>query len=148
MQHKFLLVILLSTILPFHVEGSKKKDIEAIKSMCGCMDIEFKFSETFSPNKDYKFYDNYMSRGRELALVVEETKDIIVIQHLLVVGGGMVVKHWRQDWVYQEEDILEYQKDERWKKRKLEKKKMFRIFCYKATNNGLYQKIFRPNFYL
>ena len=122
MQHKFLIVILLSSMLPFLVKGSKKKDIKAIKSMCGCMDIEFKFAETFSPNKDYKFYDNYMSGGRELALVVEETKDKIVIQHLLVVGRGMVVKHWRQDWVYQEEDILEYQKDERWKKRKLEKR--------------------------
>ena len=26
---------------------NKKKDIEAIKGMCGCMDIEFKFAEHF-----------------------------------------------------------------------------------------------------
>ena len=122
MQRKFLLFILVTTFLSFLVKGNKKKDIEAIKGMCGCMDIEFKFAETFSPNKDYKYYDNYTSGGRELALVVEETKDKIVIQHLLVVGGGMVIKHWRQDWIYQGVDILSYDKDERWKKKKLEKK--------------------------
>ena len=122
MQRKFLLFILVTTFLSFLVKGNKKKDIEAIKGMCGCMDIEFKFAETFSPNKDYKYYDNYTSGGRELALVVEETKDKIVIQHLLVVGGGMVIKHWRQDWIYQGVDILSYDKDERWKKKNLEKK--------------------------
>ena len=33
----------------------------------------------------------------------------------------MVIKHWRQDWIYQGVDILSYDKDERWKKKKLEK---------------------------
>ena len=61
MQRKFLLFILVTTFLSFLVKGNKKKDIEAIKGMCGCMDIEFKFAETFSPNKDYKYYDNYTS---------------------------------------------------------------------------------------
>ena len=28
----------------------------------------------------------------------------------------MVIKHWRQDWIYQGVDILSYDKDERWKK--------------------------------
>ena len=65
MQRKFLLVILVTTFLSFLVKGNKKKDIEAIKGMCGCMDIEFKFAETFSPNKDYKYYDNFLETVTE-----------------------------------------------------------------------------------
>ena len=83
MDRKFIPIIILLNFLSLITLGNKKKDIQAIKDMCGCMDIEFKFAETFSPIKDYKYYDNYTSGGRELALVVEETKDKIVIQHLL-----------------------------------------------------------------
>ena len=64
------------------------------------MDISFEFAETISPNKDYKFYKNYISGGLELAFVVEESTNKIVIQHLLIAGKDMVIKHWRQDWIY------------------------------------------------
>ena len=42
-----------STVLS---QNKKKKDIDAIKSMCGCFEIEFNFAETFalSDDEDYK----------------------------------------------------------------------------------------------
>ena len=61
--------------------------------MCGCMDIKFEFA--ISPNKDYKFYRNYLSG--QLAFIIEESPNKLVIQHLLVVMDTMIIKHWRQD---------------------------------------------------
>ena len=121
MRTFFLLLVLTA---PFNLKANKKKkqDIDAIKEMCGCMDIKFEFAETVSPNKEYKFYDNYLSGGTELAFVVEETPNKIVIQHLLVVGQDMVIKHWRQDWIYEGKEMYVYDKDQRWVKKQLDKK--------------------------
>ena len=119
---KYILILLL--IFPSTILANKKKkaDINAIKSMCGCMDIKFEFAETVSPQKDYKFYENYLSGGRELAFIVEETPDKLVIQHILVIMDTMIVKHWRQDWIYEGEEIFMYDKDQRWIKKTLNKK--------------------------
>ena len=62
------------------------------------MDIKFEFAETISPNKDYKFYKNYLSGGTELAFIIEESPNKLVIQHLLVVMDTMIIKH--QDFKY------------------------------------------------
>ena len=119
---KYILILLL--IFPTAILANKKKkaDINAIKGMCGCMDIKFEFAETVSPQKDYKFYENYLSGGRELAFIVEETPDKLVIQHILVIMDTMIVKHWRQDWIYEGEEIFMYDKDQRWIKKTLNKK--------------------------
>ena len=119
---KYILILLL--IFPTAILANKKKkaDIDAIKGMCGCMDIKFEFAETVSPQKDYKFYENYLSGGRELAFIVEETPDKLVIQHILVIMDTMIVKHWRQDWIYEGEEIFMYDKDQRWIKKTLSKK--------------------------
>tara|TARA_Y200000002_G_scaffold53119_1_gene38645 strand:- start:1472 stop:2392 length:921 start_codon:yes stop_codon:yes gene_type:complete len=119
---KYILILLL--IFPTAILANKKKkaDIDAIKGMCGCMDIKFEFAETVSPQKDYKFYENYLSGGRELAFIVEETPDKLVIQHILVIMDTMIVKHWRQDWIYEGEEIFMYDKDQQWIKKTLNKK--------------------------
>ena len=117
-------ILILLLIFPTAILANKKKkaDIDAIKGMCGCMDIKFEFAETVSPQKDYKFYENYLSGGRELAFIVEETPDKLVIQHILVIMDTMIVKHWRQDWIYEGEEIFMYDKDQRWIKKTLSKK--------------------------
>ena len=33
---------------------------------------------------------------------------------ILVVGGGMTVKHWRQDWIYESDYEYHYDKDQNW----------------------------------
>ena len=109
------ILILVFIFLTFNSIASNKKrkqDIEAIKGMCGCMNIRFEFAETISPNKDYEFYKNYISGGTELAFVAEESDNRIVIQHLLVVGEDMVIKHWRQDWIYEGDEMYQYDKDQ------------------------------------
>lgn len=102
--------------------SQRKKDVESIKSMCGCYDITFNFAETFSPRKDYKYHDNYKSGALEYVFVVEENKDKIVIQHLLVIGDTMIIKHWRQDWLYENTDLYTYDVDNTWKYKALDSK--------------------------
>ena len=71
--------------------------------------------ETFSPNKDYTFADNYKASGLELVLPIEEGKDKLSLQHLLIVNDTVIVKHWRQDWVYENTNFHLYNKDNSWK---------------------------------
>lgn len=96
-------------------QTKKEQDIKAIKAMCGCYNISFNFAETFAPDKDYQFQDNYLSGGLEYVFPVEETNDKIVLQHLLVIGDSMIIKHWRQDWIYENMDFHMYDKDNTWK---------------------------------
>lgn len=94
-----------------------KKDLDkaAIKAMIGCYDVEFKYTETFAPEIDYEKHYDYNANAFEWAELVEETEDKIVIQHLLIVADSMLVKHWRQDWVYESDDMYSFHKDKAWK---------------------------------
>jgi hypothetical protein len=96
-------------------QKKKKLDIDAIKAMCGCYDVVFDFGETFSPDKEYKLHDNYRSGGLELILPVAESENKIVLQHLLVINDSTIIKHWRQDWVYENTDFNVYDKNNTWK---------------------------------
>jgi hypothetical protein len=101
-------------------QSKKSKDREAIKKMCGCFDVTFNFAETFnySEDKNYKPSDVKLSKGLEWAELVTDSKDKISIQHLLIVGPKQrqsIVKHWRQDWLYQNTDFYVYNGDNNWK---------------------------------
>ncbi|MEM8567283.1 MAG: DUF6607 family protein [Bacteroidota bacterium] len=111
------LLVIMSVLVMGNVLAQKKKkqDIEAIKAMCGCYDVSFNFAETFASEKDYEFHKNYSSGALEYAMLVEESKDKVVIQHLLVIGDSMIIKHWRQDWIYENTDFHMYHKDNTWK---------------------------------
>jgi hypothetical protein len=59
--------------------------------------------------------------------VVEDKKDFISLQHIMVmffeqdgeVHGPMVMKHWRQDWQYEKRELLAYVGNNTWEKQKL-----------------------------
>ena len=124
-MNKYLMSLLLIAASQLAIAQTKKQqDIAAIKSMCGCYDIDFNFAETFAPDKDYEFHDNYRSGGLEYAFVVEETDDKVVIQHLLVVGDTMIIKHWRQDWLYEHGDLYTYDKNNSWQYTELSDKEV------------------------
>jgi hypothetical protein len=98
-------------------QDKKKKDIEAIKSMCGCYEVEFNFAETFKASKDenYKPSPDKKDYGLEWVELVEDKSDKIVMQHLLIVGDTTIVKHWRQDWEYENTELYTFFKDKTWK---------------------------------
>ena len=110
------LIITLLLVSPIILNGQKKQDIEAIKEMCGCFEIDFKFSETFQYINDsnYSKSKNYNAKALEYAKLIKDEKGHISIQHLLVMGD-YVIKHWRQDWIYQNKDLLKYDGNNNWK---------------------------------
>ena len=112
--NNFLIILIL--VSPIILNAQKKQDIEAIKEMCGCFEIDFKFSETFqfSNDSNYSKSKNYNAKALEYAMLIKDEKDHISIQHLLVMGD-YVIKHWRQDWIYQNKDFLKYDGNTNWK---------------------------------
>ena len=109
-------IITLLLVLPIILNAQKKQDNEAIKEMCGCFEIDFKFSETFQYINDsnYSKSKNYNAKALEYAKLIKDEKGHISIQHLLVMGD-YVIKHWRQDWIYQNKDLLKYDGNNNWK---------------------------------
>lgn len=116
-----LAAMLLLIVFGADAQKSKKQDAAAILDMCGCYNISFNFAETFSPDPDYKFHDNYISGGLEYVFPVEQSKDKIVLQHLLIVSDTMIIKHWRQDWIYENTDLYSFHKENTWLYQPLEK---------------------------
>lgn len=91
MRQPLFISAFLLAISPLYAQSlPKAEDITAIKGQCGCHDVNFLYTETFSPDKTYTFKDRYTAKGTELVFVDEESgpagKPIkLVIQHLLVV---------------------------------------------------------------
>ena len=88
--------------------------------MCGCFEVTFEFSETFIYSKDtlYKPSKNKVDRGLEWAQLIIDEKDKISIQHILQVetsSDPYIVKHWRQDWLYENQEFYFYNGDNNWK---------------------------------
>jgi hypothetical protein len=90
---------------------------QVVDKLCGCFEVDFKYAETFSPDPNYKFHERDETGGTaELALPIEVSDKKIVIQHLLVVGANAVVKHWREEWTYENTEIWKYKGDRVWVK--------------------------------
>ncbi len=94
----------------------KPEDVAAIKNQCGCHDVNFLYAETFAPEKSYVYKDRYTAKGTEFVFVEEESPTKLVIQHLLVVGDSMVIKHWREDWLYENTALLKFDQNTSWKR--------------------------------
>ena len=99
-----------------NLNAQNKKDSEAIKKMCGCFEIDFNFAETFqfSNDSNYVKSKNYNAKAIEYAKLIKDEKGHISIQHLLVMDN-YVIKHWRQDWIYQNRNLLKYDANNSWK---------------------------------
>tara|TARA_A100001388_G_scaffold47523_1_gene31403 strand:+ start:359 stop:1225 length:867 start_codon:yes stop_codon:yes gene_type:complete len=113
--------------ITIYSQSKKSKDIQSIKSMCGCFEIEFNFAETFvfSEKEGYQKSKTYKARALEWGQLILDEKNKISIQHLLIVGSKQfpsIVKHWRQDWIYQNTDLYLYDKNDKWSYISLDKK--------------------------
>ena len=95
-------------------KSKKQQDIQSIKDMCGCYEVTFKYTETFAPEIDYEKHLDYTSGALEWAELIEDEDNKLSIQHLLVVNENRVIKHWRQDWEYENQNVFYYDKDNTW----------------------------------
>jgi hypothetical protein len=121
----YLLVI--GLLLSVTIYAQKSDDKNSIKAMCGCFEITFNFAETFKYPKDsasYKASKIKHEKALEWAQLLEDKSDKISIQHLLIVGKEMIVKHWRQDWLYENTQLYDYNGFNDWKYLNLSKNKV------------------------
>lgn len=86
----------------------------AIKNLCGCYEVDFKYAETFAADSTYKLAKPYHNSGVEYVVAQEESNKKIVIQHLLISNDETVIKHWREDWEYEKTDWLLFNYDATW----------------------------------
>ena len=110
----YLSILLSFFLLAGQAQDKKKQDKEAIKAMCGCYEVTFEYAETFSPDTAYKFHDRKLAKGLEWITNAGESENKIVLQHLLIVGKSHVIKHWRQDWLFENQDLYTFVKDNQW----------------------------------
>ncbi|HLV52441.1 MAG TPA: DUF6607 family protein [Cryomorphaceae bacterium] len=117
MKNLTLILAMTVAVLSAHGQNAAKKDADraAIRALAGCYKVTFDFAETFSPDTAYEFRDRYHSSGIEYVFVLTDEPDLIQLQHLLIINDSTIIKHWRQDWIYEETELLSYEGDRNWK---------------------------------
>ncbi len=114
------IVALLSVAaLPAQAAAPPDADRAAILAMAGEYAVTFDFTETVVLKPGYARKPGKRTGANEVVIVVEDTPARIVLQHLLVVGDGHVVKHWRQDWTWEAPTRFEFSADQAWTVRAL-----------------------------
>ena len=107
-------------------EGTKyEKDVRGILAMAGNYRVSFDFIETMGFRENYAPPKPYFSWGTEHVQVIQHDEDFISLQHTLVMffkdeegkeSGPYLVKHWRQDWTYEDTDLHTYRGFLTWKR--------------------------------
>ncbi|MBP7339563.1 DUF6607 family protein [Niveispirillum sp.] len=94
-------------------------DRASILAMAGTYRVKFDFKETVAIAPGYEPIEPKRSGGYEAVRVIEDTGRTIRLQHLLVVKDEnekpVIIKHWRQDWIYEPETVLTYEGPDQWK---------------------------------
>ncbi|MEM5539001.1 MULTISPECIES: DUF6607 family protein [unclassified Olleya] len=140
-------LLFLTFTATINAQNKKKQDQDAIKNMCGCYEVTFNFAETFNYSQDslYKPSETKVDKGLEWAQLVEDSDNKIVIQHLLQVGSPespYIVKHWRQDWLFENTDFYMYNGDNKWtyvSKPKKEVKNQWTQKVYQVDDSPRYE---------
>ena len=105
-----------------------ERDRRAILAMQGPYRASFDFLEVAGFSESFKPDVPYQSWGTEYVYVIADEGDFISLQHIMVLffkkGDGsstepIVVKHWRQDWSYQDRNLYTYAGFNTWQPRSL-----------------------------
>ncbi len=100
------------------VSCDSRKDQQAILAMAGSYHVSFEFEETEVLAPGYEKHKPLKTGASELVIVLEDSPGRVSLQHVLLVGDD-VTKHWRQDWTFEDRELLEFQGKNRWAKRTL-----------------------------
>ncbi|MBU2398121.1 MAG: hypothetical protein KKB87_11835, partial [Alphaproteobacteria bacterium] len=95
-----------------------ERDRQSILAQAGQWRVRFDMRENVSFRAGYEPLEEKLSAGDEIVRVVYDDGDRISLQHILVMGddnGNVhIIKHWRQDWVFEPETVLTYAGPNRW----------------------------------
>ncbi len=112
---KFIAIALMGLgIGSLQAQDKVTQDREAILAMKGCYKVEFRYAEIFSPDTGYHYPEREYLWSYEWVVPITVEDNFVSLQHLLTVDDTTVVKHWRQDWVYEDSEIHDYQTDYTW----------------------------------
>lgn len=106
----------------------QERDRRAILAMAGSYRVSFDFLEiaSYTAADDPQKLGPYQSWGTEKVYVDRDEPGFVSLVHILDMRfvdkdgkptAPMVTKHWRQDWRYEPEAIVEYQGRDRWQRR-------------------------------
>ena len=139
-----------------------EKDRLSILSMVGNYRVYFDFMETMGFVENYEPKQAYQSWATEFVSVVEDKKNFISLQHIIVMyfklddgtlSDPMVVKHWRQDWKYEDTAISAYAGNRTWLNKEIlpsESKGTWSQSVYQVDDTPRYQSYGKwthsPNF--
>jgi hypothetical protein len=133
----------------------KERDRRAILAMAGGYRVTFDFLEIVDFRPEPSRGKPYQSWGTEYVYVAEDRGNFISLQHLLVmrildkegkVTEPFVTKHWRQDWSYEERNVIEYVGGNTWKRRSLPKKEVAGAWAqsvYQVDDSPRYESLGR-----
>jgi hypothetical protein len=105
-----------------------ERDRRAILAMAGEYRVTFDFLEVAAYDPAAKRDRPYQSWGTERIYVDRDEGRRISLLHILAmrtvkddgsISEPIVTKHWRQDWVYEPKQIVEYKGRERWERREI-----------------------------
>ena len=102
-------------------ENKIDKDIMAIMSLVGMYRVSFDFLETIVFESNLKPDVPYQSWGTEYIFPIEVRDSFISLQHILIMKFASdeiqpyVMKHWREDWTYEDRSMLLYTDEKNWK---------------------------------
>jgi hypothetical protein len=100
------------------LRAAYQADRASILAMAGDYKVTFDFTETVPFLTGYELKEPKLSGGYEVVRVIEDTGEFISLQHILVVGpedGLFPIKHWRQDWQYQPDNVMVFIGGNAWK---------------------------------
>jgi hypothetical protein len=95
--------------------SARERDRRAILAMAGTYRASFDFLEVVGFRPGFRPDRPYQSWGTEYIYVVRDEPRFISLQHVLVMfmrgadgklAGPFVTKHWRQDWTYEDTEML------------------------------------------
>ncbi len=130
-----------------------ERDRRAILSMEGTYRVTFDFVETVPLRSSYNLDRPYQSWATEHIKVIEDNGNFISLQHILVmyfvdengdIHGPAVSKHWRQDWTYGDDEILEYRGNNTWQRVKVpenERKGKWSQAVYQVDDTPRYEAL-------
>lgn len=97
-----------------------ERDRAAIHALAGDFRVTFDFQETISYRPGQPLQAPYHSWATERVFAIADTPGYIALQHQLVIRSvddpakAVVVKHWREDWTYEDTKVLVFRGKGKW----------------------------------
>ena len=115
--------------------SARERDRRAILAMAGDYRVTFEFLETIGFDSGYKLDRPYQSWATERVYVLENKDKFVSLQHIMVmyfvkderIEGPITMKHWRQDWKYDNPSYHNYVGANTWQKVEVPKNELRRL---------------------